>query len=284
MGDAYGEQFFLYRYLLDEPTPQTPPAPWYWTDDTAMAIALVEVLGEHGRVEQDALAKAFHTRYESEPLRGYGRGMRQLLPEIATPGAWKVKAPTLFGGEGSLGNGSAMRVAPLGAFFAPDLERVVEQAARSAEVTHCHPEGVAGAIAVAVASALASQYRDRPPRDFIQAVLDHTPAGATRHGLTLALDLGPEATSLAAGVHLGNGTRVTCEDTVPFVIWSAARNLGDFTKAIWDTVRARGDIDTTCAMVGGILAAGGTMPPAAWVKAREPLPVIGSQPPGPSEA
>ncbi|MCA9795602.1 MAG: ADP-ribosylglycohydrolase family protein [Candidatus Eremiobacteraeota bacterium] len=108
---------------------------------------------------------------------------------------------------------------------APDLERVVEQAARSAEVTHCHPEGVAGAIAVAVASGLASQYRDRPPRDLIQAVLDHTPAGATRHGLALALDLGPEATPLAAGVHLGNGTRMTCEDTVPFVIWSAARNL-----------------------------------------------------------
>lgn len=271
VGDAYGEQFFLHRHLLDEPAPQTVPGPWFWTDDTAMAIAIVEVLRRHGTIDQDALAQQFHRNYEREPLRGYGPGMRKLLPELARLGAWRLLAPQLFGGQGSLGNGSAMRVAPIGAFFAPDVDRVVEQAALSAEVTHCHPEGVAGAIAVAVAAALASDYRDRPG-DLLQAVIDRTPAGGTRRGLMLARDLGPEAPPLAAGVHLGNGSRVTCEDTVPFVIWSAARNLGNFELALWDTVRARGDLDTTCAMVGGILAAGGVMPPPAWVQAREPLP------------
>ncbi len=272
VGDAYGEQFFLHRRLLDEPTPQTVPGPWPWTDDTAMAIAIVDVLREHGRIDQDALAYQFHRNYQRDPFRGYGRGMRELLPEIAAPGAWKLLAPRLFGGQGSLGNGSAMRVAPVGAFFAPDLDRVVHEAALSAEVTHYHPEGAAGAIAVAVAAALASEYRDRRPGEFVQAVIQHTPAGPTRRGLMLARDLGPDAPPLAAGVHLGNGTRVTCEDTVPLVVWSAARNLSNFELALWDTLRARGDLDTTCAMVGGILAAGGVMPPPAWTRAREPLP------------
>ena len=65
-----------------------------------------------------------------------------------------VMTPRLFGGEGSFGNGAAMRVAPLGAYFADELDAVVEQASFSAEVTHSHPEGIAGAIAVAVAAAL----------------------------------------------------------------------------------------------------------------------------------
>ncbi len=268
VGDAYGEQFFPRRHLLDLPTPPTIPGPWAWTDDTAMALAIVDVLREHGRIDQDALAHRFHVVYERDPYRGYGRGMRELLPLIAEPGAWRVHAPKLFHQQGSQGNGSAMRVAPVGAYFAPDLDRVVEQAALSAEVTHTHPDGVAGAIAVAVAAALASMQ----PEDFLQTVIDHTPPGSTRRGLLLARDLGPDAPPLAAGVHLGNGTRVTCEDTVPFVIWSAARNLADYEQALWDTVRARGDMDTTCAMVGGIVAAGGVLPPPAWTRAREPLP------------
>lgn len=269
VGDAYGELFFLYHRLLEHPTAQTPPAPWHWTDDTAMAIGLVEVLMKHGRIDQDALAERFHANYQSEPLRGYGRGMRALLPRIAAPGAWKVHTRELFGGEGSLGNGSAMRVAPLGAYFADDLDQVVEQARLSAEVTHCHPDGPAGAIAVAVAAALAAR---KHQGDFLEAVIDLTPRGPVKNGLIFARDLGPDAPPQAAGVRLGNGTRVTCEDTVPFAVWSAARNLHDFETAMWDTVRARGDIDTTCAMVGGILAAGGTLPPPAWTQAREPLP------------
>jgi ADP-ribosylglycohydrolase len=57
-------------------------------------------------------------------------------------------------GRGSFGNGGAMRIAPLGAFFADDVERVVVEARRAREVTHAHPEAVARAVAVAVAAAL----------------------------------------------------------------------------------------------------------------------------------
>lgn len=53
-----------------------------------------------------------------------------------------------------MGNGGAMRAAPVGAYFADDLDKVLCHARASAEVTHGHIEGIAGAMAVAVAAAL----------------------------------------------------------------------------------------------------------------------------------
>jgi ADP-ribosylglycohydrolase len=236
-----------------------------------MAIALTRVLLAHGAVNPDALAAEFCRVYLAEPWRGYGSGMHELLPALGEPGAWRRLAPSLFEGQGSAGNGAAMRVAPLGAFLADDLDQVVAQAALSAEVTHAHPEGVAGAIAVAVAAALAYRHRNLDPADFIQACLEHVPPGSVRRGLMRARDLGSVKVAFAAR-DLGNGSRVMAEDTVPFVVWSAAQNLHDYPTALWETVIARGDIDTTCAMVGGIVAAGGVPPPKEWLELREALP------------
>lgn len=66
--------------------------------------------------------------------------------------------------------------APLGAWFADDLDRVVSEARASAEVTHFHPEGQAGAIAIAVAAAWAYQWRQtRPPASqLLDIVLEYT--------------------------------------------------------------------------------------------------------------
>ena len=72
---------------------------------------------------------------------------------------------------------------------------------------------------------------------------------------------------------LGNGSRVTAPDTVPFALWCAARHLDQFEEALWATVSGLGDRDTTCAIVGGVvaLAVGPSGLPPAWVAAREPL-------------
>ena len=72
---------------------------------------------------------------------------------------------------------------------------------------------------------------------------------------------------------LGNGSQVTCQDTVPFCLWAAAKHLDDYQSAILTTIRAGGDIDTTAAIVGGIvsLATGLDAIPADWRKDREEL-------------
>jgi hypothetical protein len=87
-----------------------------------------------------------------------------------------------------------------------------------------------------------------------------------------------------AAYELGNGSRVTAQDTVPFAMWVAATYLHDYPAAITACVEAGGDVDTTAAIVGGVVAAftsvgtsvGGRPEvigvPPNWVDAREPLP------------
>lgn len=186
-------------------------------------------------------------------------------------------APRLFGGEGSCGNGAAMRVAPLGGYFADDVGEAAAQSALSAEVTHSHPEGIAGAVAVAVAAAYAWLLRASAPPDcpaFLALVLPHVPPGQVADGLRQAQSLpsgtsGPEAARL-----LGSGYNATAQDTVSFAVWCAGQSLGNYEGALWLALSGLGDRDTTCAMVGGIVACctGLEGIPAAWRQAREPLP------------
>ncbi|GAA1960066.1 ADP-ribosylglycohydrolase family protein [Kitasatospora viridis] len=284
LGDGFGERFFkrfrppreAMHAIKARRTPQETP--WHWTDDTAMALALYRGLRVSGAVDQERLAEAFAATYFADPARGYGHGMHKLMPALAAaPGEWRVQARALFEGEGSLGNGAAMRVAPLGAWFAEDLAETVEQAARSAEVTHAHPEGIAGAVAVAVAAALAARSRGRvapAAPALLREVAELTPDGVVREGLWRAAELPGETEPWQAADVLGNGRRITAADTVPWALWSAAWHLDSLTDALWTTAEGLGDVDTTCAISAGVVAArtGLGEVPQDWLVRREPLP------------
>ncbi|MFY0568414.1 ADP-ribosylglycohydrolase family protein [Archangium lansingense] len=139
-----------------------------------------------------------------------------------------------------------------------------------------HPEGQAWAIAIAVAAAWAYRWREThsPASQLLEAVLEHTPPGATRRGLQKARTLPLETAPALAARELGSGERVISEDTVPYSVWCAARHLDNYAEALWSSVSGYGDRDTTCAIVGGIVAlsAGRASIPPAWLEAREPLP------------
>ena len=244
-----------------------------------MALGILEVLGRFGSVDQDELARVFARRFRIDPCRGYGPGAIRQLSAITQGGDWRRESRVLFSGMGSFGNGSAMRVTPVGAYFVTDgYATVAEQARQSAEVTHAHPDGIAGGIAIAVAAAYAWEHRDRKAETAVRhglfdAVLAHTPSGDLRKGIEHAAVVDMELSPRAAAQLLGNGTKVTCPDTVPFCLWSAARNLNDYPLAIWETVQVGGDIDTTAAIVGGVvaLAVGVAGIPPEWLDQREPL-------------
>lgn len=197
LGDAFGERWFplmrtpaqAFSQIQDRQTPSEPD--WHWTDDTAMALSVLRALYEHGEIHPDHLARSFAQTYLADPARGYGYGMHQLLPELAEdPAAWRTAAGGLFDGQGSLGNGAAMRAAPLGAWFHDDLDHAIAQATLAAQV------------------------------------------------------------------------------------WSAAHHQDSLTDALWTTAEGLGDVDTTCAITGGIVAArtGLTGVPDTWLSRREPLP------------
>ena len=253
-----------------------PAAPWRYTDDTEMALSIVSLLRQDGRIDEARLVASFARRYD--PSRGYGPAMHGLLRRVAAGQPWHEAAGALFEGQGSFGNGAAMRVAPLGAFFADDLTLAADQARRWAMVTHAHPEGIAGAISVAVAAACAWRLREAEGNPAGQAllalVLPYVPDSAVRARILRARTFPSGSSVQLAVAALGNGSRITAQDTVPFVLWCAAQRLDDYEEALWLTASSLGDMDTTCAMVGGIVAAH-TCPdgiPAAWRAAREPLP------------
>ena len=278
VGDAFGEQFFVdpdaAKKQIEE---RRLPAPlWRYTDDTEMALSIVSVLRIHSGIEQDALAQSFAAHYD--PQRGYGPTTRGLLARIQQGEDWAEAARNLFGGAGSHGNGAAMRAAPIGGYFADDLEAVLHHARLSAEVTHQHPEGIAGAIAVAVAAALAWQLRNKASpvcgRAFLDRILTCVPDSLVREKIRHARNLQEGASVRLAVAALGNGIGLSAPDTVPFALWCAAQHLNDYAQALWLTVSGLGDRDTTCAIVGGIVAlhVGADGIPADWLQAREPLP------------
>jgi ADP-ribosylglycohydrolase len=284
VGDAFGQQFFA--DLPREIATRTPPLPpWQYTDDTEMALAIFEVLSGCGTIDQELLARQFARRYMLDAGRGYGAAARMILQDVADGSPWYVACRHVFGGQGSLGNGAAMRVAPLGAYFAADVPRVIEQAAASAEVTHVHPDGIAGAIAIALAVAWATRHaagsESGDGRQMLEHVVAHTPGSAVRRGIEQAIDIPLDEWEFNAANALGNGSQITAADTVPFCLWCAAAHLDSFEDALWAAVRVGGDIDTNAAIVGGIVVmlVGREGIPAEWLRAREALVFLGDQGP-----
>ncbi|MFD8582701.1 ADP-ribosylglycohydrolase family protein [Streptomyces californicus] len=272
VGDALGSQFFVpanYPLLKQR---ALPPGPWQWTDDTEMACSVLAVLAAHHRVDQDALARSFAEHHDFD--RGYGPAVNRMLRLVREGGDWRELSSALFNGQGSWGNGSAMRIAPLGAWYADDPEQATHQAEISSYPTHQHREAVVGAMAVAAAASLAAAPDGPPsPEELLDGVIALVPRSAVGAGLRRARDMLDYQDAGTVAAVLGNGRRTSAHDTVPFALWSAARSLGDYEEAFWATAQAGGDVDTTCAIVGGIVASGGGgAPPPAWLTQTEEPP------------
>lgn len=200
--------------------------------------------------------------------------------------------------EGSCGNGSAMRVAPLGAFMGQHFyddsiidaffqmsrneQRLIVEAVLQAEVTHCHPEGVAGAIATAGLARIVTKQcvnnklNETSPGFYYQNLLRLVPNGLVKQGIEKASTMPMDLPIGKLIEELGNGTHVTCQDTVPLCMYMAIKHLCNdsvldmYEKAIIETSMAFGDVDTNCAIVGGIIAIASPAP-HKWVKFCEPM-------------
>ena len=221
MGDAYGNHH-------GNNARKRAATFWELSDDTIMAASIVKILGTFGEVNQDKLAAEFAERWDGK--RGYGRGATQLIKQFQAGEDWHTASESMFEGHGSFGNGAAMRVTPIGSFFADDLDAVVEQAKRSAEVTHMHPEGIAGAIAVALGSAITyrNQILDQNPVDFLEEIITFVPDSEIRTKLKIAADLPPTTSVRDAAKLLGNGRPAIAQQTVPFALWGSGASFRRF--------------------------------------------------------
>jgi len=187
-----------------------------FTDDTVLTVAVADVILHGGDY-----ARVFKEYYERYPVRSYG-GMFHM---------WASSADTEP--YNSFGNGSAMRVSPVGFAF-DSLEEVLAEAKRSAEVTHDHPEGIKGAQAVAGAIFLG---RTGKTKEEIKQYIEQE----------FGYDLGEPLDEIREYYIYD----VTCQGSVPQSI-IAFLESNDFEDAVRKAVSIGGDSDTVACITGGI--------------------------------
>lgn len=189
-----------------------------FTDDSVLTVAVASAL-LHGRSYTTEL-RAWGLRY---PNAGYGYRFQHWLAD-----------PALGPGD-SFGNGSAMRVSPVG-WACADVASVAAEARASAIPSHDHPEGIAGAQAVAAA------------------------VHAARHGASKAqiaavvAGYGYDCTPTLEQQRARGWVGVTCRETVPAAT-VAFLHATDYEDAVRIAVSLGGDTDTTACITGAIAEA-----------------------------
>jgi ADP-ribosylglycohydrolase len=190
-----------------------------FTDDTVLTIAVAEQLLRGGDY-----IDLFHNYFHTYPQAGYGGTFIRWA-------AGRQRAP-----YNSWGNGSAMRVSPVGTAY-DTWDDVLAAARRSAEVTHNHPEGIRGAQATAAAIFLARTGHDKPA---IQQQIEQQ----FGYHLSARLD------DLREGYEFD----VSCQGSVPQSI-IAFLEAADYEDAIRNAISLGGDADTMACIAGGIAEA-----------------------------
>jgi poly(ADP-ribose) glycohydrolase ARH3 len=249
-----------------------------WTDDTQMAIDLGESLLSEGGVCPAALAARFAASYRWS--RGYGPGTARILKRIRRGQPWETACTAVYP-QGSYGNGAAMRAPAVALYYAEDRDEMLEAAAASARVTHAHPLGIEGAVAMAAAarSLLLGQSAESTGKpvapETIREVLDVSRSAefqAKVRAVASLLDGGKAVSARQAVIALGNAS--TAVASCPTALYIALRYMHDeFEELMRFTIACRGDVDTIGAMAGALWGAanGEDRLPRAPLEAREQI-------------
>lgn len=265
VGDALGELAFSHTERNDLLATAARMPVLRYTDDAAMTVVLAEHLIQVGHVEPRDLGDRFAAAYEAEPWRGYGPGPPEIFAEVRRSGRSYVEvAGGLYAGEGSFGNGAAMRVAPVGLAFHDDLARVYTEACRSAAVTHAHPVGQDGAAVQAATVAIAADHyvkaTELDPLETAKQLASLARTEIIREKMDLvarALEEGWTAVDAADAI----GRSIAVQESMPFAVFAFLSTPSDSLRVQETAVLNGGDRDTLGAMAmaasGAYLGAAG---------------------------
>ena len=245
-----------------------------YTDDTQMAIGVAQALADTGTILPEKLAHHFVRNFQ--PWRGYGPGAYGVIDALKQGRPWDEPARQVFGGRGSYGNGAAMRVGPLGAFFwDADIATIREQVLLSSLPTHTHAHGIEGAVVVALAVAGAlRQAADEAEELDVAALLAFVRSGVTDEVYLKKLDqvegfLNAEPDPCVVAEQLG--TDLAAPLSVPAALFAFLSRWDSLPDCILYAVKLGGDADTIAAMAGAMAGAfhGASAIPKNWLAALE---------------
>ncbi len=187
-----------------------------YTDDTVLTIAIADCI--LNSKDYESTVKKYGRNY---PFAGYGGTFKKWLAGI-------IRGP-----YNSWGNGSAMRVSPIGFAF-DNEEKILEEAKRSAEITHNHEEGIKGAQAIAMSIFLARTGKTK------QEIKDY-----------IEYEFGYDLSRTIEGIRPNYEFDVSCQGSVPESI-IAFLESENFEDAIRNAISIGGDSDTIASMTGAI--------------------------------
>ena len=204
----------------------------HFTDDTVMTVAVARGLMAGQGDAQKTFAEVQHEMRrlgKAYPNAGYGGMFRRWL---------RAEYPQPYG---SFGNGSAMRVAAAGWLF-DTLDKTLEMAKVTAEVTHNHPEGIKGAQATAAVIFLARTGHSKPEiKQYVEQ--------------SFGYDLNRTCDEIRPTYHHVE----TCQETVPEAIIAFLESVS-FEDALRNAVSLGVDSGTLACITGGIAEAFYGMP------------------------
>jgi ADP-ribosylglycohydrolase len=196
-----------------------------FTDDSVLTFATMDAV-----MNQKSYVETYQLFGRNYPRRGYGGNFYSWIYS---------ESPEPYN---SWGNGSAMRVSPVG-WYGKSLDEVMAEAQRSAEVTHNHPEGIKGAQSTAAAIYMA---RTGKTKDEIKKFITNT----------FDYDLDRKIDDIRPDYEFD----VSCQGSVPEAIIAFLEST-DYENAIRLAISIGGDSDTIACITGGIAEAYyGTVP------------------------
>lgn len=220
--------------------------PGQFSDDTQMSQMVAQSLVENSGFNPEDLSARYVDWIVSGRARGYGKTTLAAVANLFSGVHWSES-----GIEGSYGNGTAMRAAPIGVYFRNDLTQLIEVATIDAKITHNSDEAVAGSIAIAMTAALACQNDTDRLLDRLCEVLPDSKVKEMINSLSSLIDSPRIKTAQALRVI---GTRADVRMTVPAALYCYLK-FNNYHVAIECAIRGGYDTDTTAAIVGALSGA-----------------------------
>ena len=277
IGDAIGARFEGHPYynfpieLLDSLFNDPNLIVGKYTDDTQMMKGILESLLKNKGLNGEDMAKTFVKNFDI--YRGYGVGTTRVLEAIRKGADWKGVAKLSFGGQGSFGNGAAMRICPVGLLYYFNTNKLSEIAKDSSVITHTHKDAVEGAIlqAQAIALALKEELGNFSPKKFLKELMKLTSSSHYEKKLnTINTLLNSSPTDIEVINKLGN--KISAIESVPTAIYLFLQNYDSgFKTIIKNAIKLGGDTDTIACMTGAIAGAflGIDKIPKNWIQTVE---------------